>query len=78
MGKDRPDRCDLGVAELSPTEWWVCDRMIANGDPLASLGFVRRVGDFFEVTNLGRLREKTYFSSFERAAASLAAPKVLT
>jgi hypothetical protein len=78
----------IGISELSPTEWRICDRTIADGDPSALLGFIQRVGiqnggiqnggiqnggGAYEVTYLGRLRERSYFSSFDRAAASLAA-----
>lgn len=63
---------DIGINEISPTEWRVSDRMIADSDASALLGFIQRVDDAFEVTNLGRPRERSYFSSFDRATASLA------
>ena len=63
---------DIGVNELSPTEWRVSDRRIAADDPAALVGFIQRVDDAFEVTNFGRTRERSYFSSFDRATASLA------
>ena len=63
---------DIGINELSPTEWRVSDRMIADGDPAALVGFIQRVDDAYEVTNFGRPRERSYFSSFDRATASLA------
>lgn len=63
---------DIGINELSPTEWRISDRLIADSDASALLGFIQRVDDAFEVTNLGRPRERSYFSSFDRAAASLA------
>jgi len=75
--EDHADRCKVGITEISPTEWRVSDRTIPDGDPSALLGFIRRVGDFFEVTNFGRVTERSYFSSFERATASLIAPTVL-
>ncbi|TFC45606.1 hypothetical protein E3T26_04165 [Cryobacterium sp. TMT1-21] len=62
---------DIGINEISPTEWRVSDRLIADGDASALLGFIQRVDDAFEVTNLGRPRERSYFSSFDRATASL-------
>jgi hypothetical protein len=69
---DIRDNRDIGINELSPTEWRVSDRMIADGDPAALVGFIQRVDDAFEVTNFGRPRERSYFSSFDRATASLA------
>ena len=63
---------EIGINELSPTEWRISDRMIADGDPAALVGFIQRVDDAFEVTDFGRPRERSYFSSFDRAAASLA------
>lgn len=62
---------DLGISELSPTEWRISDRMMADGDPAALVGFIQRVDDAFEVTDFGRPRERSYFSSFDRARASL-------
>ena len=70
--RDIRDIGDIGVNELSPTEWRVSDRRIADGDPAALVGFIQRVDDAFEVTNFGRPRERSYFSSFDRATASLA------
>lgn len=64
---------ELVIVELSPTEWRVSDRSIADGNPSAILGFIRQVGTFFEVMSLDRWRERTYFSSFRRAAETLAA-----
>lgn len=64
------------LTELSPTEWRVCDAEIVDGDPAALLGFIQRVGGAFEVTDLVRLRERSYFSSFDRATASLVSRKV--
>lgn len=64
-------RGEISLTELSPTEWRVCDERIGDGDPAALLGFIQRVGDAYEVLNLGRPRERSYFSSFDRATASL-------
>jgi len=61
----------LGLTALSPTEWRVTDAHRDEGDPSAVLGFIQNVGGAFEVTNLARLRERSYFSTFGRAAASL-------
>ncbi|TFC77445.1 hypothetical protein E3T23_13465 [Cryobacterium cheniae] len=67
-----PPGRDIGINALSSTEWRISDRMIADGDPAALVGFIQRVDDAFEVTDFGRPRERSYFSSFDRAAASLA------
>lgn len=75
VGKDGTNRPEIEITELSPTEWRVCDRTMADGDPSALLGFIQQIGGTYEVTNLGRLRERTFFSSFDRATASLAARK---
>ena len=64
---------ELVIVELSPTEWRVSDRSIADGTPSAILGFIRQVGTFFEVMSLDRWRERTYFSSLRRATETLAA-----
>jgi hypothetical protein len=77
IGEDEADRSEVGITELSPTEWRVSDRTIPDGDPSVVLGFIQQVSDTFEVTNLRRLRERSYFSSFERATASFAAWTVL-
>jgi len=63
---------ELSLTELSPTEWRVTKALAAENDPAGLLGFIQRVGPAYEVTNLGRLRERSYFSSFNRATASLA------
>jgi len=61
----------ISLTELSPTEWRVSRAALADDDPTALLGFIQRVKTAYEVTNLNRLRERSYFSSFDRAAASL-------
>ncbi|TFD79082.1 hypothetical protein [Cryobacterium psychrophilum] len=64
-------RTELALTELSPTEWRVSDAGLPESDPAGLLGFIQRIGGAYEVTNLGRLRERRYFSSFDRATASL-------
>jgi len=66
-----PAPAELEVTELSPTEWRVSDAARPEGDPAGLLGFIQRIGAAYEVTNLCRLRERSYFSSFDRATASL-------
>lgn len=59
------------VTKLSPTEWRVSSAALADDDPAGLLGFIQRVQTAYEVTNLRLLRERSYFSSFDRAATSL-------
>jgi coproporphyrinogen III oxidase-like Fe-S oxidoreductase len=54
------------------------DRRAVRLQELSLLGFIQLVGGAFEVTDLGRLTKRSYFSSFDRATASLASRKVLT
>ena len=61
---------DVETLELSPFEWRVTDNAFAVGDPFGLLGFIRQVGDAFEVMKLGHPLERTYFFSFDRARAS--------
>ncbi|TFB62263.1 hypothetical protein E3N86_06800 [Cryobacterium sp. Hz7] len=49
-----PPARNIGINELSPTEWRISDRMIADGYPAALVGFIQRVDDAFEVTDFGR------------------------
>ncbi|MGY4859160.1 hypothetical protein [Cryobacterium sp. AP23] len=66
-----PDPSDVEITAISPTEWRIADHAIDQDDPTALLGFIQIVGTAFEVTNLGRPRERAYFTSFDRATASL-------
>ncbi|TFB50280.1 hypothetical protein [Cryobacterium tagatosivorans] len=78
VGVDGMNRHEVRITELSATEWRICDRSIPDGDPSAVLGFIQQVEGAYEVTRLGSLRERTYFSSFERAAASFAGRAVMS
>lgn len=78
VGEDGMNRREVRITELSPTEWRICDSSLADGDPSAVLGFIQKVGGAFEVTDIGRLRERTYFSSFDRAASSFAGRTVMS
>jgi hypothetical protein len=66
-----PDPADVEITAISSTEWRVADHAIEHNDATALLGFIQIVGTAFEVTNLGRPRERAYFTSFDRATASL-------
>lgn len=79
VGVDGMNRHEaVRITELSSTEWRICDETIAEGDPATVIGFIQQVRGAFEVTDLGRLRERTYFSSFERAASSFAGRTVMS
>ena len=78
VGEDGMNRREVRITELSPTEWRICDGSLADADPSAVLGFIQEVGGAFEVTDLGRLSERTYFSSFDRAASSFAGRTVMS
>jgi len=62
---------ELALTELSPTEWRVAKASAAENDPTGLLGFIQRIGSAYEVTDLGHVRERSYYSSFCRAIASL-------
>jgi hypothetical protein len=66
-----PEAADVEITAISSTEWRIADHAIQNDDPNALLGFIQAVGTAFEVTNLDRPRERAYFTSFDRATASL-------
>ncbi|KGJ72884.1 hypothetical protein GY21_12300 [Cryobacterium roopkundense] len=63
---------NISVTALSPSEWRVSNAALSEDDPAGLLGFIQLVKTAYEVTNLRLLRERSYFSSFDRAAASLA------
>lgn len=65
------EAAEVEITAISSTEWRVADHAIVHDDPTALLGFIQTVGSAFEVTNLGRPRERMYFTSFDRATASL-------
>ena len=60
----------LGILQLTPTEWLVRDPQILDGDPAALLGVIQQSGDAYEVTKLGVLTTRWFYSSFDRAQAS--------
>jgi hypothetical protein len=65
------EAADVDITAISATEWRIAGHAIENDDPRALLGFIQTVGSAFEVTNLLRPRERAYFTSFDRATASL-------
>ncbi|WP_104089017.1 hypothetical protein [Cryobacterium sp. N19] len=60
----------LGILQLTPTEWLVRDSHMLDGDPAALLGVIQQSGDAYEVTKLGVLTTRWFYSSFDRAQAS--------
>jgi hypothetical protein len=63
----------LDVLALSETEWRVSDPTRRADDALCLIGFIQRVGRVFEVTVLGRPRERHYCGSFDAALHCLVA-----
>jgi hypothetical protein len=68
---------DVEITAISPTEWRIAEHAVQRDDLNALLGFIQTVGTAYEVTNLGRPRERAYFTSFDRATASLRPREVL-
>lgn len=60
----------LGILQLTPTEWLVRNSDFLDGDPAALLGIIQRAEDAYEVTKLGVLTTRWFYSSFDRAQAS--------
>lgn len=60
----------LGILQLTPTEWLVRDARRPEGDPAALMGIIKKSHDAYEVTKLGVLTTRWFFSSFEHARAS--------
>jgi hypothetical protein len=64
----------LGIIQLTPTEWLVSDAQIPGGDPAALLGIIEESGGAYEVTKLGVLTTRWFYSSLDRAQASFLVP----
>jgi hypothetical protein len=62
----------LEIIRISDVEWRVSDPRRRDDDALCLIGFVQRVDDVFEVTAIGRPRERHYFRTFDDATAFLA------
>jgi hypothetical protein len=60
----------LGILQLTPTEWLVRDARRPEGDPAALMGIIKQSHDAYEVTKLGVLTTRWFYSSFEHARAS--------
>lgn len=59
----------LGILQLTPTEWLVRDQGRATGDPASLLGIIQQSEDAYAVTKLGVLTTRWFYSSFDRAQA---------
>ena len=64
----------LGILQLTPTEWLVRDPRLPDDDPAALMGVIERIGDAYGVTKLGVLTTRWFYSSFDGAQASFVAP----
>jgi hypothetical protein len=61
----------LEIIAISDAEWRVSDPSRRQDDALCLIGFVQRVDNLFEVTSIGRPRERLYFPSFDEATRFL-------
>ncbi|MDJ0350021.1 hypothetical protein [Cryobacterium sp. PH29-G1] len=59
----------LGILQLTPTEWLVRDSEMPGDDPTALLGVIEQTGDAYEVTKLGVLGTRWFYTSFDQARA---------
>ncbi|TFD20140.1 hypothetical protein [Cryobacterium sp. TMS1-13-1] len=64
----------LGILQLTPTEWLVRDPALPDGDPAALMGVIEQIGGAYGVTKLGVLNTRWFYSSFDRAQASFLVP----
>jgi hypothetical protein len=65
----------ITAVPLSDREWRVTDDRLALGDGLAVMAFVEKVGERFEVTELGDPVRFDFFGSLEAALECLAAKR---
>jgi hypothetical protein len=61
----------LEIIPISESEWRVSDPRRRYDDALCLVGFVQRIDGAFEVTVIGRPRERQYFRSFGEATQFL-------
>jgi hypothetical protein len=64
----------LGILQLTPTEWLVRDPALPDGDPAALMGVIEQIGGAYGVTKLGVLNTRWFYSTFDRAQASFLVP----
>jgi hypothetical protein len=65
----------LEIIRISDCEWRVSDPRRRDDDALCLIGFIQRVDDVFEVTLIGRPRDRHYFRSFGEATGFLGRPE---
>lgn len=73
-GSTRPRQAELEVLALSDTEWRISDPARAAQDGIPLVGFITRVEDMFEVTQLGSPHEHLRFDSLAMAVSYLSWP----
>ena len=61
----------IEVIALSASEWRVRNTALAEGDGSSVLGVVQRIGDTFEVMQIGLPLARYYFASLEDAVEYL-------
>ena len=64
----------LGILQLTPTEWLVRDPALPHGDPAALMGVIEQIGGAYGVTKLGVLNTRWFYSTFDCAQASFLVP----
>ena len=69
-----PPQAELEVIALSEHEWRVSDPARIKRDGISLVGFITRVDDMFEVTQLGSPQEHLRFSSLAMAVSYLQWP----
>ncbi|WP_104178239.1 hypothetical protein [Cryobacterium sp. Y50] len=60
----------LGILQLTPTEWLVRDPALPDGDPAALMGVIEHIEGAYGVTKLGVLNTRWFYFSFDRAQAT--------
>lgn len=61
----------IEVLAISTSEWRIRDNDKPASDATSLLGFVCRVGDLFEVVEIGHPTKRQYFATFAEALAAL-------
>ena len=69
-------RLDIHVVEVSSATWQVRQRGMAGASGSVLLGYIQRVGDVFEATDLARPLARLAASTFAGAAESIASGTV--
>jgi hypothetical protein len=59
------------VLAISTTEWRIRDNDRPQSDATSLLGFICRVGDLYEVVEIGKPMNRSYFATFGAALSAL-------